>query len=124
MKHVLYRLEKINIAFESYYSINAKLCQSTFNYPKFLIINHFVQYIRNYGSAVNYDTVHSKVAHKYLLKTSYNKTIKKEYNLQIYQYIIAIKDIIAVAKNGRKNVEQLAIENLLDKTVIAKVAKC
>ena len=44
----------------------------------------FVYCIWDYGSAVNYDTAYSKVVHKYLLKAFYNKTIKKEYNSQIW----------------------------------------
>ncbi len=83
MEHVLYRLEKIKIAFEQHWSIDSKLCRSTFNYLKFHAISHFVQCIWDYGSTVNYDTTHSKAAHKYLLKVFYNKTNKKEYNSQI-----------------------------------------
>ena len=80
MEHALYRLEKTMIAFEHHRLIDSKLCQPTFNYPQFYAISHFIQYIRDYGSAVNYDTAHSEAVHKYLLKTFYNKTNKKEYN--------------------------------------------
>ena len=83
MKHTLYRFENTKIAFEYHQLINSKLCQPTFNYPKFHATSHFVQYIRDYGSAVNYDTGYSKAAHKYLVKEFYNKTNKKEYDLQI-----------------------------------------
>ena len=83
MAHALYRLENTKITFEHYWSINSKLCQPSFNYPKFHAISHFVQYIWDYGNAVNYDTAYNKVAHKYLLKVFYNRINKKEYNLQI-----------------------------------------
>ncbi len=83
MEHALYRLEKTKIVFEQYRPIDSKLCRPTFYYPKFHVINNFVQYIRDYGSAVNYDTTYSEAAHKYLLKAFYNRTNKKEYNLQI-----------------------------------------
>ena len=83
MEHALYKLENTKIAFEYYWPIKSKLYQLTFNYPKFYAISHFVQYIWDYGSAVNYDTAHSKTTYKYLLKTFYNRINKKEYNLQI-----------------------------------------
>ena len=68
IEHALYRLKKTKIAFEHYRPIDSKLCQPTFNYPKFHTVNHFAQCTRDYGSAINYDTAHSKTAHKYLFK--------------------------------------------------------
>ena len=46
-------------------------------------MNHFVQCIWDYDSAINYNTAYSKMAYKYLLKTFYNRIKKKEYDLQI-----------------------------------------
>ena len=60
VEHVLYRLKKTKIAFEQHWPINSKLCQPTFNYPKFYIISHFVQYIWDYSNAVNNDIAYSK----------------------------------------------------------------
>ena len=45
MEHALCRLEKTKIAFKQHRSLNSKLCQPTFNNPKFHVINHFVQCI-------------------------------------------------------------------------------
>ena len=76
----------------------------------------------------NDDIAHSKVVHKYFFKASYNKTNKKEYDLQIWQYnvchttIIVIKAVIVVVERDGKNKELLAMENI-DKTVIVEVAK-
>ena len=108
IEHVLYRLEKTKIAFEHHQPINFKLCHPTFNYPKFHTISYFVQCIWDYGSAVNYDTAHSKAVHKYLLKAFYNRTHKKEYDSQIWQYnvhytnITTIKDVIIEKKAREK----------------------
>ena len=82
-KHALYGLEMTKIAFRYHRPIDAKLCQETFNYPKFHATNHFVQYIWDYGNSVNYDTAHNKLAHKYLFKAFYNRTNKKKYDAQI-----------------------------------------
>ena len=83
MEHILYRLENTKIVFKHHRPIDSKLYQPTFNYPKFYVISHFVQYIWDYSSAVNYNTAHSKLAHKYFLQVFYNKINKKKYDLQI-----------------------------------------
>ena len=104
IEHALYRFEKTKITFEYHRPINAKLCRPIFNYPKLHATSHFVQYIRDYGSAVNYDTAHSKAAHKYLFKAFYNRTKKKEYDAQIRQHnvrhinVIAMKDVVTSKK--------------------------
>ena len=126
MEHALYRLEKTKIAFEQYWPIDSKLCQPTFNYPKFYVISHFVQYIWDYNSAVNYDTAHSKAVYKYPLKVFYHKINKKKYKSQIWQYnvrhtnIIAMKEIIILEKTREK--EKLS-EGPADTTAPAKVAR-
>lgn len=67
-------------------------------------MSHFVQYIWDNGSTVNYDTAYNKVAYEYFFKVFYNKTNKKEYESQIRQYnvhyinIILMKDIIISEK--------------------------
>ncbi len=78
-----------------------------------------------YGIAINYNTAHSEVAHKYLLKAYYNKTNKKEYKSQIGQHnvrytnIIAIKDVIISEKVREKELS----EGPMDTTVPAEVAR-
>lgn len=70
------------------------------------------------------------MANKYIFKDFYNKTNKKEYNLQIWQYnicytnLIAIKIMIAIAKRGEANKELLTIENTNKITIVenAKVS--
>ena len=127
MEHALYRLEKTKIAFEHHRPIDAKLCQPTFNYPKFYATSHFVQCIRDYGSAVNYDTAHSEAAHKYLLKAFYNRTNKKEYDAQIRQHnvrhtnVIAMKDVI-ISKRALEKEGQLVVRNA-DKIALAEVGR-
>ncbi len=50
MGYALYKLENTKIAFKHHQPIDSKLCQSTFNYPKFHIISHLVQCIWDYSS--------------------------------------------------------------------------
>ena len=127
MERALYKLEKIKIIFEYHRPIDSKLCRLTFNYSKFYAVTHFAQCIRDYGSAINYDTVHSKAAHKYLLKAFYNKTNKKEYNAQIWQdnvrhtNLIAMKDVI-ISRKALEKEGQLVVRNA-DKIALAEVGK-
>ena len=83
MEHALYKLEKTKIAFKYHLLIDSKLCQLTFNYPKFHAISHFGHCIWDDGSAINYNTTHNEAVHKYFLKTFYNKINKKKYDSQI-----------------------------------------
>ena len=75
---------------------------------------------------VNYDTTHSEAAYKYLFKAFYNRTNKKEYDLQIRQHnvrhtnIIAMKDVIIQEKTREK--ERLS-ESIADTTAPAEVAR-
>ncbi len=104
MEHILYRLDKTKIVFENHRPIDAKLFRPTFNYSKFHAMTHFVKCIRDYESAINYNTVHSKAAHKYLLKVFYGQTNKKKYKSQILKHnirhtnVIAMQDAILMAK--------------------------
>lgn len=89
------------------------------------LYNHFVQFIQDYNSAINYNTAYSKMAYKYLFKAFYNKSNKKEYKLQIWQHnmyytnIIVIKDVIILEKVKKK--EKL-LENTKDTTILVKIA--
>ena len=83
IEHALHKLENTKISFEHHRPINSKLCLTIVNYPKFHVMSHFVQCIWDYCSAVNNDTAHSKVMYKYPFIAFYNKTKKKDYNLQI-----------------------------------------
>ncbi len=118
IKHALYRLDKTKIAFENYRPINAKRFRPTFNYPKFRTMTHFVKCIRDYGSAINYDTAYSEAAHKYLFKAFYGRTNKKKYESQILKQnichtnIIAMQDAILMAKvlDGGAKRKQLVVD--------------
>ena len=126
IEHKLYGLEKTKIAFENHQLIDSKLCQPTFDYPKFHAITHFVLYIWDYDSVVNYNTTHNKAVYKYLLKAFYNKMNKEKYNSQIWKHnvrhtnIIAIKDII-IKKKARK--KKGLSENIADTTTSAEVTQ-
>ena len=126
MKHELYRLEKSKIVFKHYWSINSKLYWPTFNYLKFNAISYIVLCIWDYGGAINNNTAHSEATHKYLLKAYYNRTNKKEYNLQIWQHnicysnIFAMMDVIIEEKAREK--KRLS-DSITDTTALAELTQ-
>lgn len=114
IEHALYRLDKTKIIFKNHRPIDIRLYQHTFNHIKFHAMSHFIKCIWDYGSTINYNTVYSKVAHKYLLKVFYRWTNKKEYKSQILEYniyhtnVIAIQDAILIAKMLVGNIKKKA----------------
>lgn len=78
---------------------------------------------------INNDIAHSEIIYKYFFKSFYNRINKKKYNSEIRQYnvhhtnIIAIKDIVVVVERVRKIKKQPAIENILNKIIMAEVTK-
>ena len=124
IEHTLYRLKTTKIVFGHHWPMYSKLCWPTFNYPKFHVISHFIQYIWDYSSTVNYNTAHNKAIYKYLLKAFYNKTNKKEYNLQIWEQNICHTNIIAI-KNMiiSKKAKEMLWKNIMDTTAPAEVAQ-
>ena len=75
---------------------------------------------------VNYNTAYKKAAYKYFVKAFYNRTNKKEYDLQIWQYnichtnIITMEDVISEEKAKEK---EGLLEGIADTTVLAEVAR-
>ena len=67
-------------------------------------MTHSTKCIKNYKSAINYNTAYSKVAYKYFLKAFYGQINKMKYELQILQHnirhinVIAMQDAILKAK--------------------------
>lgn len=84
------------MAFEKHRPIKTKLYQLILKYPKFHVISRIVWCIRNYGTVVNYNTIHNKVVYKYFFKAFYNRLYKKKYNLQIWQHNVRYINIIVI----------------------------
>ena len=71
IEYILYKLDKIKIAFENHCFIDAKLFRPTFYYSKFYATTYFIKCIWNYKSAINNDIIHSKATYKYFFKIFY-----------------------------------------------------
>lgn len=57
---------------------------------------HFVKYIQDYGSALNYDIAQNKIVHKHFFRAFYRRTNKKKYKLQVLKYNILHTNILAM----------------------------
>lgn len=87
-------------------------------------MSHFICCILDYSSAVNNDTTYGEALYKYLFKVFYKITNKKEYNSQIWKYImyytniLIIKDVIISENTKKKKV----LKYIIDTTSLAEVA--
>ncbi len=71
MQHALHRIDVLKIAFRS------QTKQGNFNYPKFHVMSHYMDFISRFGCTEGTDTDHSESAHKYLIKDYYDRTNKR-----------------------------------------------
>jgi hypothetical protein len=71
-----------------------------FNFFKFYVITHYVDFIRRYEIANEYDTFHDEIRHKYMIKKFYSRINKREiFQTQLIEHnkrrlnILALKDL-------------------------------
>jgi hypothetical protein len=77
MEHALNRIDKLKDIFREFRrSKNGE--EGHFNFPKFHVLTHYAGFIRQYGACDGYDSAHMEAAHKYLVKTFYNRTNKRD----------------------------------------------
>ncbi|KAI9750296.1 MAG: hypothetical protein M4579_006529 [Chaenotheca gracillima] len=102
MSHALYRIDQLKGVFRDYRPADRETKEGHFNFPKFHAITHYMEFIREFGATDGFDTSHSEAAHKYLVKTFYGRTNKRDdYKEQILRHntrrlnILAMEDIFA-----------------------------
>ena len=81
---------------------------------------HFVKYIQDYRSAINYDIVHSETAYKYLCKAFYGRTNKKEYKSQILEH--NIRHINVIAMQNAILIAKIPVESAKKKEIVVDMA--
>ena len=72
MRHALFRINKFKG------SVSRHRTGGHFNFPKWHVMTHYIDWIRRYGAADNFDTEHAEALHKILVKAHYNLTNKRE----------------------------------------------
>ncbi len=95
MNNVIYRINILKEVFKQFqYDEN-------FNYLKFHVISHYMNFIQRYESADDFDTSYMKIAHKFLIKDYYDLTNKrKNFQMQILHHntwwvnMLTMRDII------------------------------
>ncbi len=81
MNNVIYRINVLKEVFEQFWH------DENFNYLKFHVISHYMNFIWKYEDADDFDTFYMKIAHKFLIKDYYDLTNKqKNFQMQILHH--------------------------------------
>ncbi len=95
MNNVIYRINVLKEVFKQFQH------DENFNYFKFHVISHYINFIQRYESANDFDTSYMKIAHKFLIKDYYDFTNKqKNFQMQILHHntwwvnMLTMKNII------------------------------
>ncbi len=99
LQHVLYRLNIYKKIFRQSRLIVHEIEKNNFNFFKFHVITHYVDFIKKYEIANEYDTFHDKTQHKHMIKKFYCKINKRE----IFQ--------TQFIKHSKKRIKILALKN-------------
>ncbi len=78
LDQTLFRLNAYKKIFRSTRSIEHEIEKNHFNFFKFHAITHYVDFIRKYEIANEYDTFHDEIRHKYMIKEFYHRINKCE----------------------------------------------
>jgi len=68
LEHALFQLNKLKNVFHHLQSEHSDTDVDHFNISKLYMMTHYASQIRRYNSADNFNTEHSEIAHKYLIK--------------------------------------------------------
>ncbi len=95
MNNAIYRINVLKEVFKQFQH------DENFNYLKFHVISHYMNFIWRYEDADDFNTSYMKIAHKFLIKDYYDFTNKrKNFQMQILHHntwqvnMLTMKDII------------------------------
>jgi len=95
MNNAIYRINVLKEVFKQFWH------DENFNYFKFHVISHYMNFIQRYEDAADFDTSYMKIAHKFLIKDYYNLINKwKNFQMQILHHntwqvnMLTMKNII------------------------------
>jgi hypothetical protein len=81
-----------------------KIEKNNFNFFKFYVITHYVDFIKKYETANKYDTFHDETRHKYIVKKFYCKINKREiFHTQLIEH-------------NKKRIKILTLKNKMQST--------
>ena len=78
LKHAMCRVNKLKFVFAAYRPTGGDSDVGHFNFPKWHMMSHYPEFIREYGAIDNFSTEHSEAAHKYLVKSFFDRTNKRK----------------------------------------------
>jgi hypothetical protein len=83
LNHALERIDDLKYTLQ----VSSSGKPINFNFPKFHVLSHYTDFIRDYGSLVNHNSSVQENFHKILLKEYYNRTNKQDnYEEQILKH--------------------------------------
>ena len=100
LHHALDRMDKLKDIFRVFRATDSSTGEGHFNFPKFHVMTHYIDFIRRFGAADNTDTSHSEAAHKYLIKVFYGRTNKQDdFMVQILHHNLRRNKLQAMEDN-------------------------
>jgi hypothetical protein len=100
LNHALFRLNAYKKIFRHSRLKKHEIEKNHFNFFKFHAITHYVDFIRRYEVANEYDIFHDETRHKYMIKKFYSRINKREiFQTQLIEHnkrrfnILALKDL-------------------------------
>lgn len=119
----LYRIDKFKLVFAAYRPTHVVTDDrgeneaAHFNIPKLHALTHYVDFIRRYGSAQNFDTCYGEAAHKFLLKDFFPRTNKSQkFDRQILDHnirrvnMLAMADLLQYRDSRRRTTSDAALD--------------
>jgi len=81
MNNIIYRINVLKEVFKQFRH------DENFNYLKFHVISHYMNFIQRYKDADDFNTSYMKITHKFLIKDYYDLTNKREnFQMQILHH--------------------------------------
>ena len=116
LEHALFWLNKLKNVFHHLQSEHSDTDVDHFNISKLHAMTHYVSQIQRYNSADNFNTEHSEIAHKHLIKIFFNCINKWEmFQRQLLHHntqhlnLLAIKDILLYRDTRQSKINKHAL---------------
>jgi hypothetical protein len=116
MNHVLYWMNCFKSVFRHLRSFDKDINEEHFNFSKFHVMSHYIDFIRKYETTDEYDISHDEIKHKYMLKKYYIRINKRDiFQTQLINHnerrlkILIMKNIMNHTKRHQFKLTELDI---------------
>ncbi len=120
LEHALFRLNKLKNVFRHLWSEHSDTDVDHFNISKLYVMTHYASQIWRYNSTDNFNTKHSEIAHKYLIKIFFNCINKWDtFQTQLLHHntrhlnLLAMKDIFLYRDTRQSKINKHALTAMI-----------